>query len=103
MRSEAFGQDSTPGKRLAKFCGIMWTTAYIVLFPILLYFSFFSLMVFDNPHMTAFWGFFIVFLVVLIPLSMPISIYLSWKLYNKARYGKAYLAWLSPFVVFIFA
>lgn len=92
-------KDITVWGRLAKFCGVLWTIAYLIFFPILLYFSFFSLMVFDNPRMTNFLGFFIVFMTILIPLSMPLSIYASWRFYNKNQYIKAHLIWLLPFAV----
>lgn len=82
--------DSTSLKeqKVAKNYGFIFTVIYVILFPILLYFSLFSFMAFDNPRMTTPLGLTYIFLFLSIPLSIPIALFLLWLKYLRGEYQK---------------
>lgn len=83
-------------------CAARWfTTIYILLFPICFGMAWFSPMVFDCPRMTALVGLSIIFLMCLIPLSVPVSIYLMWSRFSKGHYKKLYIFCFLPIFTFI--
>jgi len=88
-------------KRKAKICAVVWTVTYILLFPILTYFALFSIMVFDDPHLSISKGLSIIFTISLIPLSLPVSIDLMWSSYVCEEYGKTLFFWAIPWITLI--
>lgn len=88
-------------KKKAKVCAILWTIIYVVLFPLLSYFALFSAMVFDSPHISLLNGLSIIFIISLIPLSLPVSIDLMWSSYVCEEYRKTLIFWSVPWLTFI--
>lgn len=88
-------------KKKAKICAITWTIIYSLLFPLLAYFSLFSMLIFDNPDLSAFKGLSIIFIISLLPLSLPISIDLMWSSYVAEEYNKTLIFWSVPWLTFI--
>ena len=76
-------------RKMIKRYASLSTIVYLILFPVLLYISLFSFMAFDNPHMTVFLGLTYISLILFIPLSIPLSIFLIWWKYSRAQYRKA--------------
>ncbi len=73
-------------QKSAKRYAIGFTVIYTVLFPFFFYMGLLSSMVFANPRMTAPVGLLIIFLILSISLSMPVSIYLMWSRYLRSQY-----------------
>ena len=84
------------GQKIAKRYAVISTTIYLILFPLLLYFSLFSFMVFDNPRMTVPLGLTYISLFLSIPISIPISIFLVWLMYSRAEYYKVLIFCALP-------
>ncbi len=89
-------------KRKARLCAIAWTIIYSLLFPVLVYFALFSAMVFDSPGLSLLRGLSIIFIISLIPLSLPVSIDLMWSSYVGEEYSKTLIFWSVPWLTLIF-
>ena len=89
-------------KRRAKICATAWTIIYALLFPILSYFSLFSAMVFDNPHISTLAGLSTIFAISLIPLSLPLSMELMWSSFICEEYKKTLFSWSLPWLTIVF-
>ena len=89
-------------KRRAKICATAWSIIYALLFPILSYFSLFSAMVFDNSHISTLAGLSIIFVISLIPLSLPLSIELMWSSFICGEYKKTLIFWFPPWLTIVF-
>lgn len=85
-------------KRKAKICTVFWTIIYALLFPLLSYSALFSAMVFDNPDLSILKELSIIFIISLIPLSLPVSIDLMWSSYIGEEYGKTLFFWSVPWL-----
>jgi hypothetical protein len=88
-------------KRKAKTCAIVWTVIYSLFFPILVYFALFSALVFDKPDLSIVKGLSIIFIISLLPLSLPVSIDLMWSSYIGEKYNKTLIFWSIPWVALI--
>lgn len=88
-------------KRKAKICAVAWTVIYSLLFPLLVYFALLSAMVFDKPDLSVLKGLSIIFIISLIPLSLPISIDLMWSSYVGEEYDKTLVFWSVPWLTLI--
>jgi hypothetical protein len=88
-------------RRKAKICAIIWTIIYTLLFPVLAYFALFSAMVFDKPDLSILKGLSIIFIVSLLPLSLPVSIDLMWSSYVGEEYDKTLIFWSVPWLTLI--
>lgn len=88
-------------KRRAKICAVSWTIIYSLLFPLLAYFALFSAMIFDKPDLSILKGLSIIFILSLIPLSLPISIDLMWSSYVSEEYNKTLIFWSLPWLTLI--
>lgn len=92
--------DLSPKKqRMAKRCGFISTLLYLLLFPMLFYFSLFSFMAFDNPHMTIALGSTYIFLFLSIPLSIPTAIFFIWLKYSRGEYQKSLVFCTLPLLI----
>ena len=88
-------------QKTTKYLAVVCTIVYSILFPFLFYMGLLSSMIFDNPRMTALVGVSIIFLTLLISLSIPISIYLTWSRYLRGLYRKAIFFCALPLIVSI--
>jgi len=86
-------------QKMTKLCGFISTVIYLVLFPILLYFSLFSFMAFDDPHMTVPLGWTYILLFLSIPLSIPIALFFIWLKYSRAEYQKSMIFCGLPLLI----
>jgi magnesium-transporting ATPase (P-type) len=77
------------------------TIIYIILFPFLFYMGMLSPMVVDGTHTPPFLVALSIFAVFLIPLSLPVSIYLMWSRYSRNQHEKA--RFFSRLPLFTFA
>jgi hypothetical protein len=94
------GQKIASDRKRAKWGATICTVVYVLLFPVFFYMALFSMMVFDNPHMTTPLGLLIIFMTFWIPLSMPVSIYLMWSRYCRHQYKKAGFCCALPLITF---
>ncbi len=78
-----------------------YTIIYIILFPCLVYMSMLSPMVIDGPHTPPFLVALNISAVFLIPLSIPVSIYLMWSRTFRNQREKA--RFFSRLPLFVFA
>ncbi len=80
----------------------IYTVIYVVLFPILAYAGWLSPMAVDSPRgASIFLALFIVFIILLMPISVPVSIYLMWSRYCSKKYDKARRFALLPLYTII--
>ncbi len=77
------------------------TIIYSILFPCLFYMGMLSPMVVDGPHTSPLLAALSIFAVFLIPLSLPVSIYLMWSRYFRNQHEKA--RFFSRLPLFAFA
>ena len=87
-------------RKNAKYFAIGFTVVYVIFFPFFFYMALLSGMIFDNPHMTTLIGLLIIFITFLIPLSMPVSIYLMWSRYFRGQYKKTRFFCTLPLLTF---
>lgn len=88
-------------KKKAKICAIIWTFVYILFFPFLCYSAMLSFMVFDRPNISTPLGLSIIFIIFLIPLSLPLSVDLMWSSFICKEYKKVLFLWTIPFLTII--
>ena len=88
-------------QRKAKICAVAWTIIYALLMLLLPYFTLFSFIIFDNPSLSIPKGLSIIFIMSLIPLSLPLSIDLMWSSYVCEEYGKTLFFWAIPWLTLI--
>ena len=88
-------------KSKAKICAVTWTIIYVLLLPLLSYFALLSAMVFDKPDLSILKGLSIIFIISLIPLSLPISIDLMWSSYVSEEYDRTLFFWSVPWLTLI--
>lgn len=80
---------------------IISTMIYAVLCPSLVRVPFFSAMVAGSPRVTPLMVGVVMSLTSLLPLSVPISIYLMWSRYRRGQYSKAlFLSGLPIYTLF---
>lgn len=84
-------------KKRARWCSIIFTSVYVILFPFILYLSLLSVMIFDKPSMPTALGLWIMFMFFCIPLSMVVSVCLIWRNYFLDNLKKTYLHCMLPF------
>ena len=89
-------------KKNAKVCASIGTFIYVLLFPLLTYFTLFSAMVFDSPRMSNAKGILTIFTIALVPLSLPLSIELMWSSYVCKEYGKSLVFISVPWITTVF-
>lgn len=77
------------------------TIIYIVLFPCLFYMGLLSPMVVDGPHTPPLFVALSIFAVFLIPLSLPVSIYLMWSRTFRNQHEKARFFSRLPIFTFV--
>ena len=82
-----------------KVVGIIATTLYIIMLPILFGIAFCSVMVFDKPNLSTPFGLAIIFLYFCVPLSIFPTIYFMWANHSKQEYKKMYFFCTLPFLV----
>lgn len=97
---EATAAERESDRKSAKYYAVGFTILYIVLFLPFLYMGLLSSMIFDNPSMTVPVGLSIIFFTFLIPLSMPVSIYLTWSRYLRGQHKKARIFCILPIFTF---
>jgi hypothetical protein len=88
-------------KTFPKLLAILFTLIYIVLFPLCCYIWPLFGLLFDNPRIATTFGFWIMSLTLLIPLSMPFSIYFIWSRYRRGLYEQVGLFCGLPLAVFM--
>jgi hypothetical protein len=88
-------------QKTTKYLAVVCTIIYSILFPFLFYMGLLSSMIFDNPRMTVPVGLSIIALTLLISLSIPISIYLTWSRYLRGLYRRAIFFCALPLIVSI--
>ncbi len=80
----------------------IYTVIYVVLFPILWIAGMVSPMVASGPRTPDFLVLPLIILVFLMPLSVPVSIYLMWSRYCSRKYDKARIFAVLPIYTIIF-
>ncbi|MGM0440215.1 MAG: hypothetical protein ACQEP8_03765 [Chlamydiota bacterium] len=93
-------QESTQLKKYTKLLAIFFTTVYAVLFPLFLYASSSYVVVFDDPKITLPIGVMMIITGLLLPLSMPVSIYFIWSKYLRKQYEKVRLFCALPIATY---
>jgi hypothetical protein len=88
-------------RKIAKVCGLLCTIAYLALFFLSFYVIVFLPSLYGNPEMTGKIGLLLVFLSLLEPLSIVVSIALIWNRYNAEDYRSLYIACLIPVATLI--
>jgi len=84
-------------QRTAKLCTITLGIIYSILFPIFFWMALFWNAASDAVRLTDFLTNFTWFLV---PISIPLSIYLMWSRYRKGSFEKVFYGCLWPFIAF---
>lgn len=93
-------QTVTYNRKNIGWSAIGWTVVYCILFPFLFRMALFSTMVFDNDNMSIPLGLFVIAIALLVPLSIPVSIYFMWSHYVQRCYKKCrFFCWM-PVMVF---
>lgn len=87
-------------RTVSKYLAIAATIIYVLLFPFLLGIAFSSLMVFDKPNLSTFFGLMIIFAFFFIPLSIIPSVIFIWSNYSKSKYKKMYFYCFLPVLTF---
>lgn len=85
-------------QKRARLCGFLCSILYIACFFLSFYLFVFVPDLLGNPNMTTALGLWLVFLSLLTPLSIVISIGLIWNRYLNQRYRAMYLSCLIPIV-----
>ncbi len=81
--------NTTPRSKTLKWGLSICTTIYILLLPFLFQMAMLSLMIADGPGTTVFMVLVVMSLMFLIPLSIPVSIYLMWSRYARKQQNRA--------------
>jgi hypothetical protein len=92
---------SAEDRKMAKLAAISSTVVYLVLFPFVCYFALVFVLMTINDDKTHFFKWMNVFFKLLIPLSIPISIYFIWSSYLLGQYKKIYLFCVLPLITFL--
>lgn len=100
MPSHSPENNFVPTPKILKWGLGFCTTIYILLFPFLFYMAILSSMVSDGPDTTPFMVGVIMSLMFLLPLSVPVSIYLMWSRYFRNQANKALFFAGLPFYTF---
>lgn len=96
---EVTDQQMEAAKKSARWTARFFTFLYVVLFPFFFYMAMLSPMVFNCSIPAV--GIFNIFFTFLIPLSMPVSVYLMWSRYSQGLYKKTHFFSALPVLVFI--
>lgn len=88
-------------KNSARWAARWFTAIYILLFPICFGMAWFSPMIFSCSFMPVSIGLSVIFLTCLIPISIPVSIYLIWSRFSKGNYKTMYYFCFLPILTFI--
>jgi hypothetical protein len=89
-------------QKTAKVFGLICTLVYLALFFLSFYAIIFLPSLYGNPDMTSKIGVLLVFLSLLPPLSIVISIGLIWNRYFSQDYLGVYISCLIPIATIIF-
>ena len=100
MSNHSPENDIAPQSRALKWGLGICTTIYVLLFPFLFYMAILSSMVSDGPDTTPFMVGVVMSLMFLLPLSVPVSIYLMWSRYFRNQANKALIFVGLPFYTF---
>ena len=79
------------------------TIIYLVLLPFLFMFAATSIMIFDSPSMSVFFGLSIIFLCFCVPLSIPFTFYFVWSRYSQGKYKESRQFCLLPLYIAMIA
>ncbi len=85
-----------------KTCRWAWiaTVFYLILFPFLFMLALASFMVFDRPNTSILFGFGLIFIYFLMPLSIPCTFYLVWSRYARKSYTKSRrFCWIPIWII----
>ena len=95
--------DTNTAKRKTgtKYLAIVFTLVYIALFLITCHLLPLLGFLFENPRIATTLGFSIVSLTLLIPLSMPVSIYFIWSKYQQGLHEQVGFFCALPVAVFM--
>lgn len=91
----------TEQQRRARFWGIIISLAYLACFFLSFYSFVFVPQLLGNPDVTTNVGLALIFLSLLTPLSIVVSIALIWNRYLKDDFKGLYLSSLIPIITFI--
>lgn len=80
----------------ARICGFICSFVYLALFFLSFYLFVFVPQLLGNPEMTTKLGLLLIFLSLLTPLSIVVSIGLMWNRYLNQDYKRFYLACYIP-------
>lgn len=83
-------------QKKARFCAFICSTLYLALFFLSFYIIIFIPNLFGNPEIGDTTGLLLVFLSLLAPLSIVVSIGLIWNRYLNQDYKNVYFACLIP-------
>jgi hypothetical protein len=92
---------SAEDRKMAKLAAISSTVVYLVLFPFVCYFALVFVLMTINDDKTHFFKWMNGFFKLLIPLSIPISIYFIWSRYLLEQYKKTYFFCVLPLITFL--
>ena len=92
-------KDTKYEKTLAKYLSILSTLMYIVLFPFCCYIWPLLGFLFEHPRMATTLGYWVMSLTILIPLSMPVSIYFIWSRYRRGLHEQAIFFCALPVIM----
>jgi threonine/homoserine/homoserine lactone efflux protein len=76
------------------------TVAYLILFPFLLLLALASVMVFDRPNTSIFFGLILIIMYFLMPLSILCAFYLMWSRYIQGNYKQSQrFCWIPLYII----
>ena len=83
-------------QKRAKICGLIFSFVYIACFFLSFYLFVFVPELLGNPNMTTGIGLWLIFLSLLTPLSIVISVGLIWNRYLSNKFRAMYICCLIP-------
>ena len=96
--------DSKPAKKISKFLGILFALIYALLFiPSLLFIPQLGAFSLDADGVTALGAMLCIFVLAIIPFSMPFSIYLIYSRFAQVKYGQMFFFCFLPLLCSIIA
>jgi len=90
-------------KTFVKLLAIIVTIIYLLMLPFLFGFACCSIMVFDKPNLSTFFGSAIIFTFFSIPFSIIPTVYFIWSNYLKERHKKTCFFCAVPIITFVIA
>ena len=83
-------------KKQTKRYAWLATSVYLILLPFLFMFAITSILIFDSPSMSVFFGLSIIFLFFCVPFSILCAFYFIWSRYLRGEYKKSRRFCLLP-------